>query len=450
MCNVILGSMFRHLKFALVLAFMVLLTPSVQGMFLPSPVPDASSYFDKIQEGPYWRTILDPDVPLTKYSIISDIAGTPEGNILLAGTNVVFIGLVDDEIYHSKRGYVAKMTADGELLWEQTIGNHLELYGCIAVREDLYLLLGRGLDASDESQIILLAIDGSGYLLWENIIESDANDSAFDMQQDKNGDIYIAGHTDTDNGYDGLLMKFDADGNLLWRRTYDDGEHEMFTKMALTSGGNIILMGSTKWFEFLPTQIPHYSNVLVVSYDADGNLKWSVSRGGESDYTVPLDMEVGPDDLIAITGFNSDSKREQEDILFMLVDDEGNILNFESYPGLYDNDDDGYCIFRDQQGTFVIFGESGRWVPDQLGNGWYMTDPFYSIVDEEGEVRAVSMIDDDLPDTPTYIPACSFLDQNGRLHIVYSSYNEYRIFIISFTDGDSVSFTTLVHREFPS
>jgi len=444
----------RRQTVAVFFALTMFLMPSVQAMFLSSPdsvSPFQTSYSDfmSIREGPYWRTLIDFDLPLTKDSIISDIAGTPEGNIILTGTNVVFEGLIDDEIYRSRHGYLAKLTGDGEILWEQTIGNQLELYDCIVVREDLYLFLGRGLDISGKCQVVLLASDGNGRLLWEDIVESDSDDSAFDMRQDEFGNVYVAGHTDEGTGYDGLLMKMDAEGNLLWRRTYDDGEHEMFTKMALTGRGEIILIGSKKWFEFRPYSIPFYSNVLLVSYDMDGNVCWSVSHGGESNCTVANDIEVGLDDLIAIAGFNLDPKREHKDILFMLVDAEGNILNFESYPGLYDNNDNGYCIVGGQQGLYSIFGESGRWVPDKLGNGWYMSDPFYSVVDGEGDVRAVSMIEDDLPDVPTYIPACSFIDQKGRTHIVYSSYDDYKIFIIGFPDEDSVSFTKLAHWEFP-
>jgi hypothetical protein len=224
----------------------------------------------------------------------------------------------------------------------------------------------------------------------------------------------------------------------------------MFTKMAFTSKGDIVLVGSKKWVRFLPFSIPSYSHALAVSYDKDGNLRWYTSHGGASDYTVPLGINMGPDDIVAITGFERDPKREHEEILFMLVDDGGNILNFMSYPGLYDDNDNAFCIVGDRQGKFAIFGESGRWVPDQAGNGWYMTDPFYSIVDDNGEVRAVHMISEGLPDSPTYTPACSFLDQNARTYIVYSSLKDYRIFIIGFTEGNLVSFTRLVHREFPS
>jgi outer membrane protein assembly factor BamB len=258
---------------------------------------------------------------------IYNIMATTNGDLFLVGTDAIYQGYTDEGVSdYSRHGYIARMSKDGELVWDALIGDDLEFFDCEEVSDGIFLVLGRDIKNQDKNGIVLFAFGEDGTLLWKKAIESETDDSAFSMVQDGNGHLYLAGVSDTDEGYDGLFMKLDTEGDLIWKRAYDDGRHEMFTKIALSEDGDLVLLGTNKWLEFLPNSIPLYSEALVVSFDTDGNLRWAVSQGSGSDYTVPNDIDIGPDGIIAITGRVS-IYREKEDILSLLIDMEGNILD---------------------------------------------------------------------------------------------------------------------------
>jgi len=443
----------RRQTVAVFFALTMFLMPSVQAMFLPNPFHDAPSDRDSVEEGPYWRELIGVDMPLTDYSFISEIICTRGGDLLVIGTDAIYHGHTEEGyLDYSKHGYISKMTEDGIIAWEHLIGDDLEFYDCEEIGEDQYLVLGRDIEIENKSRAVLLAFDGDGAVLWKNTINSETDYSAFSMVQDDDGNVYLAGHTDTELGFDGLLMKLDAEGNLLWKRAYDDGEHEMFTKIAMTNDGDLVLMGTKKWLEFLPSTIPLYSQALVVSYDAQGELRWGVSRGADIDYTVATDIEIGSNGMIAITGCVS-IKREKHDILSLLVDPDGNVIECNSYPGLFKYDDYGYDIKEIKGGRFVVFGESYDMVTSQEDPAlwWYVGNTFYSIIGESGEAEFISQFYGDGPSKSLFkYSLCStIMDKKGRIFLVVTLWGEYEVFALGVIGDSMLIINRVASHEFP-
>lgn len=439
----------------IILVLMILLLPSVQGMFLPNPFYDAPSHRDRAMEGPYWRELIHLDMPLRRTDMyIYNIMATTNGDLFLVGTDAIYQGYTDEGVSdYSRHGYIARMSKDGELVWDALIGDDLEFFDCEEVSDGIFLVLGRDIKNQDKNGIVLFAFGEDGTLLWKKAIESETDDSAFSMVQDGNGHLYLAGVSDTDEGYDGLFMKLDTEGDLIWKRAYDDGRHEMFTKIALSEDGDLVLLGTNKWLEFLPNSIPLYSEALVVSFDTDGNLRWAVSQGSGSDYTVPNDIDIGPDGIIAITGRVS-IYREKEDILSLLIDMEGNILDCRSYPGLYEYDDYGYDITWIKGGGFVVFGESYRIISSQEDPmlWWYQSDSFYSIIGGDGEIELVSRFFGDAPSASLFrfSTHTSIVDQDGRIFLVLTSWGSYEVYVASLLGETMIMLDMIASLEFPS
>jgi len=429
--------------------------PMVQGMFIPPPFFDAPSYRDKLEEGPYWRELINFDMPVRYYDgFISDTIGTKDGDILMVGTDARHRGRTDEgALDYSRRGYISKMTKQGELVWEGLAEEDVVFFSCEETGDDLYLVLGSEIENDSVGRAVLFAFDPDGSLLWRRTIESDTGDSAFDMTQDEHGNVFIAGVSDTDEGYDGLILKLDAEGNLIWRRTYDDGKHEMFTSISITNEGNPVMVGTKKWVKFLGHMIPIYSQALVVSYGPEGVLRWAISKGEDTDYTVPTDLEIDSNGTIAITGRVSIQK-EKRDVLSILVDDNGNVIDSRSYPGFYEYDDYGYSIIEGGSGVFFVFGESYRIISSERDPmlWWCVSDSFYSIIDSDGEVVLVSRFLGDAPPSSQYRskPHSSFIHLDGRIFIVISSLGNYELFVASLLGDSMISLDRIACQEFPS
>ncbi|GIV15665.1 MAG: hypothetical protein KatS3mg022_1100 [Armatimonadota bacterium] len=102
---------------------------------------------------------------------------------------------------------------------------------------------------------------------------------------DRAGNVYVAGYTrsGTDWGSSVLLLKYSAEGNLLWQRTYSPVSPRPVTPvdMEIDAAGNVYLLVRSQYF----------GSFLLLKFDSDGNLLWSQSyagpRGDFSSRNVP-------------------------------------------------------------------------------------------------------------------------------------------------------------------
>lgn len=107
---------------------------------------------------------------------------------------------------------------------------------------------------------------------------------------DQAGNVYVGGGTVGD-GTDGMLLKFDASGTLLWRRTWDGAAFGPFSQDQLKrvriapNGDPIVLLHGVTG-----ANQPDY---VVVAYTAsNGSIRWETSwgtRGGEYPHDMKLD-----------------------------------------------------------------------------------------------------------------------------------------------------------------
>ncbi len=102
---------------------------------------------------------------------------------------------------------------------------------------------------------------------------------------DASENLYICGRSeDAGNIFNGVLVKYNSNGDTLWTRWYPGQNNgaARFDAMAFDSLGNIILAGNTDPDGDTATQNFDY---LVASYDVNGNLLWDTtwSYNGTSD-----------------------------------------------------------------------------------------------------------------------------------------------------------------------
>jgi hypothetical protein len=115
-------------------------------------------------------------------------------------------------------------------------------------------------------------------IIWQHTYGGDQDDFGFSAQQTSDGGYIIAGMT---RSYglgpaDMYLIKTDAEGNMLWDRTYGGNEFDIATCVKQTKDGGYILAGYTSSFG------AGFHDVYVVKTDAIGDTIWTRSFGGTS------------------------------------------------------------------------------------------------------------------------------------------------------------------------
>jgi len=109
------------------------------------------------------------------------------------------------------------------------------------------------------------------------------------------GSIYLAGSTHSFGAGDEdiFLVKFAADGSLVWQRTFGTGGAEFASAVAVGPDGSVYVAGTSA-----------NTHALLVKFSPDGNLIWQTTWGG-TNTEFANGVAVASDGSIYLTGFTT-------------------------------------------------------------------------------------------------------------------------------------------------
>jgi hypothetical protein len=166
-----------------------------------------------------------------------------------------------------------KYDSSGNLLWERIYkgkGKSAKWASDVAVDDaGNYFVTGLNKD----HDWLTVKFDQAGNESWSAIRDAGAyvgNPAPVEIEV-RDGFVYVAGDYSGDPEADFHLVKYDADGNELWGRTYDTGRRDYAKDLAVDAEGNVYLVGD---FRNCEGQSSYCFDVLVLKYDASGTLLW--------------------------------------------------------------------------------------------------------------------------------------------------------------------------------
>ncbi len=176
--------------------------------------------------------------------------------------------------------------------------------------------------------ILVFRIDKNGNIKWQKTFGGSGYDWASDAVVTSEGDIIIAGHTNSfgANGYsDVWVLKLDGNGNVKWQKTYGGSNNDWAESVAIAENGDVIVAGET--YSFGADGL----GVWILRLDENGNIKWQKVYENEKIHHISA-VKVTPDgDIVVVGGIrNSDTKM---DLLIIKLDEYGNIKWVKTYGG---------------------------------------------------------------------------------------------------------------------
>ncbi len=110
---------------------------------------------------------------------------------------------------------------------------------------------------------------------WNQAFGGDDSDLGTVIRQTKDGGYVILGNTSSQGAgsYDFWLQRFNKDGVKEWEKTFGGGSSDFAQAMELTPDGGYILVGSTSSYG-------SGGDTLIVKVDAEGNILWQKNYGG--------------------------------------------------------------------------------------------------------------------------------------------------------------------------
>jgi len=127
-----------------------------------------------------------------------------------------------------------------------------------------------------EPDFRLSKLDPNGNEIWSHLYGGDGPDFGLSVIQTEDGGYALTGYTCSYGAgvADAWLIKTNADGKVIWQRTYGDTNHDLVNTVIQTEDGGYLLAG----------QSASYSQSgfdgWLVKTDHKGNLQWNQTYGG--------------------------------------------------------------------------------------------------------------------------------------------------------------------------
>jgi hypothetical protein len=214
-----------------------------------------------------------------------------------------------------------------------------------------------------ESDIYLLKTNANGDLVWDKTFGGSGRDEAYSLQQTVEGGYIIVGYTGSfgsgkENVY---LIKTDVDGEELWSRTFepgnfgDDLESAVGSEVHQTADGGYVIIG---WVESIS------SWVLLIKTDADGNMTWwktfmsstgnvnqgrSVQQTSDGGYIIAGLITISPGMSPGSNGYVIKTDAGGNEVWSKVYGEPGE-------PGINDNSTAGLSVLQTTDGDYIIAG----------------------------------------------------------------------------------------------
>lgn len=285
---------------------------------------------------PYWArtfTMNDDDTAITLETV---------------GDGGMVIGGVTEVPYLADESWVLKVDSAGRIEWEKQYSVN-SLRSLHSVSDGGYIMASNYWDVGlYDSDFALTKLSSSGSVLWSWRYgdASFRNDWVSDAVEASTGDYIAVGYNGHTN--DAFFSKMNADGELLWTKSFEHSGSQRLNAICETSSGDFLAAGNRYTTE------TGYGG-WIVKFDVDGVVEWQKAYDPSGGFWSIDEAHGGGFVLAGYSGSN---------LWVIGIDDDGTILWQKSYGRA---DDTEYRhISRTSDGNYIVSSCSRL-----LGPGFY-------------------------------------------------------------------------------
>jgi hypothetical protein len=280
----------------------------------------------------------------TYWDYASSVQQTSDGGYIVAGNTWSF-GAGSDVL-------LIKTDADGNVEWAKTYGGTGDDWASSVQQtsDGGYIVAGyTGSFGAGWIDLFLIKTDADGNVEWAKTYGGTDIEGAFSVQQTSDGGYIVSGTTWSFGAgdWDILLIKTDADGNVEWAKTYGGTGDDWASSVQQTTGGGYIVAGYTNSFG------EGYDDIFLIKTDANGNIIWAKTYGG-TDYDDASSVQQTSDGGYIVAGTTWSFGAGGGDIFLIKTAANGNVIWAKTYGG---TDWDGaYSVQQTSDGGYIVAG----------------------------------------------------------------------------------------------
>jgi hypothetical protein len=245
---------------------------------------------------------------------------------------------------------VSLRKSDGHINWLNTFGgSSYDEYKKVLTTKDGYVVIG--ITGSQDKDVkgyskgkwdgIIAKYSFNGKLNWVKVWGKDGSDYINDAYITQDNEIIIAGCSEEikSGSLDGFIALLDSKGKLKWSSYLRGSGEDVFLKVTEISRGKFIVGGISNSSDGnLKGKNFGNNDIILVSYDRQGNLIWINNIGGSNDEKF-VSIEKYNNKILVCGVSNSNDhylyrkNKGKSDILLALISEEGQLEKIETFGG---------------------------------------------------------------------------------------------------------------------
>lgn len=258
--------------------------------------------------------------------------------------------------------------------WQQTFGGSDEDYGyAILATTDNYLLVG-GQTSSTDGDIIenlgnldawLIKYDTEGNEIWKKAYGGSEWDVIWDIKETTDGNyMFFAISSSTDGDVEGnigetdfWIVKINTEGEIIWENNYGGLSLEDGGRILQTPDNGYLMIGASSSNNGDFTENNGDLDYAILKINENGEIQWSKTFGG-SEMDMALDGMIDNEGNILITGFaysndgDFNLNKGGGDVWVLKINPEGNLIWKKNIGGT--GFEQSYCIAPLSNGNYIV------------------------------------------------------------------------------------------------
>ena len=249
--------------------------------------------------------------------------------------------------------WVLRLDANGGVIWQKKYGGAGGDHNAqVDVTPDGgFFVAGvtASFGAGPNGDFWVLRLDATGNIIWQKTYGGSGTEYAYSMKSTSDGGAVVAGYTNSFGGGGAYIwvLRLDANGNVVWQKTYGGSGDEVAYSVELTPDGFVV----AGWTGVSAT----VSYVEVLRLNANGNVLWQKSYGSGAEYAESVQSTV--DGGFIVAGVTASFGAGGDDMWALRLDGNGNVVWQKTYGGT--NADRAYSVRVTSNGGFMLAGTTG-------------------------------------------------------------------------------------------
>ena len=310
------------------------------------------------------------------YSVIENTDGT----LAIAGYSKSNDGDVPNNLgMHDF--FIFKTDASGNILWKKSYGfaSHDHAHKIINTSDGGFFVVGyadySGFNRSSfevqhgVGEYYGLKLDANGEKQWDCYFGGTQNDRVFDVVEANTGGYVMVGYSESNDfdvednhgSYDYWVVKINALGNLIWKKSYGGSDLDQAYGIAKGNNNTYLITGTAASVDGDITSNKGENDVWVIAIDDNGTKLWDKSYGG-SQSEVANAIKVLSNGNFLLSGFTTSSdgdithNKGMNDFWVFTITPSGKVLWQQTFGG--SNIDFAYDATEILDKGIIIVGET--------------------------------------------------------------------------------------------